>query len=114
VLMLIIPAEVIAMRWRHMFYLTGLPGWMRFGYSPGWGGLPPGAAYLMQTGQYGDFASWISSQAPWPRPWGWGPWGWAPPSREEELRLLEAQARALEAQLKAIKERLEELTREEK
>jgi len=20
--------------WRHMFYATGLPGWMRFGYTP--------------------------------------------------------------------------------
>ncbi|MGY4706186.1 DUF5320 domain-containing protein [Candidatus Bipolaricaulota sp. J31] len=102
------------MRWRHMFYLTGLPGWMRFGYSPGWGGIPPGAAYLMQSGQYQDFLSWLSSQGTWFRPWGWGPWGWAPPSREQELAWLEAQARALEAQLKAIKDRLEELSKEEK
>lgn len=97
------------MRWRHMFYLTGLPGWMRFGYSPGWGRLPPGAAYLMQTGQYWDFAPWLASQGAWPRPW-----GWVPPSREEELSFLEAQARALEAQLKAIRERLDELTKEDK
>jgi hypothetical protein len=34
------------MRWRRMFYLTGLPGWLRFGFSPGWRALPPGAAYL--------------------------------------------------------------------
>ena len=39
-----------------MYYLTGVPGWMRFGYSPGWvgrspTGLPPTAQYLMQTGQ---------------------------------------------------------------
>jgi len=101
------------MRWRHMFYLTGLPGWMRFGYSPGWGGLPPGAAYLLGTGQYGNFASWLSQQGVWPRPWAWGPWGWIPPSREEELSWLEAQARALEAQLRAIKERLEELSKGE-
>ena len=45
---------------------------------------------------------------------GLGAVGLGPPSREEELRLLESQARALEAQLKAIKERLEELTKEEK
>ena len=36
---------------RNMYYLTGLPGWMRFGYSPGWGGMPPGATYLT-TGQW--------------------------------------------------------------
>lgn len=39
-----------------MYRLTGLPRWMRFGYSPGWlgrspTGLPPTAQYLMQTGQ---------------------------------------------------------------
>jgi len=39
-----------------MYYYTGLPGWMRFGYSPEWvgrspTGLPPTAQYLMQTGQ---------------------------------------------------------------
>lgn len=43
-------------RRRNMYYLTGVPGWMRFGYSPGWAGrsptgLPPTAQYLMQTGQ---------------------------------------------------------------
>ena len=43
-------------RRRNMYRLTGLPGWMRFGYSPGWvgrdpTGLPPTAQYLMQTGQ---------------------------------------------------------------
>jgi len=36
-------------RHRYMFYMTGLPGWMRFGFSPGWGGLPPMAQYLQQT-----------------------------------------------------------------
>ncbi len=41
---------------RYMYYLTGLPGWMRFGFSPGWlgrspTGLGPAASYLM-TGQW--------------------------------------------------------------
>ncbi len=40
------------MRNRNMYYMTGLPGWMRFGYSPGWvgrspSGLGPCAEYLM-------------------------------------------------------------------
>ncbi len=42
-------------RRRNMYYITGMPGWMRFGYSPGWVGrspteLPPTAQYL-QMGQ---------------------------------------------------------------
>ena len=41
---------------RNMYYLTGLPGWMRFGFSPGWigrspTGLGPAASYLM-SGQW--------------------------------------------------------------
>ncbi len=40
---------------RNMYYATGLPGWVRFGYSPGWGGLPPAAQYLQNTGQTGAF-----------------------------------------------------------
>ncbi len=44
------------MRHRNMYYMTGLPGWMRFGFSPGWvgrspTGLGPCASYLM-TGQW--------------------------------------------------------------
>ncbi|MDI9585909.1 MAG: hypothetical protein QM473_16920 [Acidobacteriota bacterium] len=35
------------MRNRNMYYATGMPGWMRFGYSPGWGGMPPCAPYFM-------------------------------------------------------------------
>ncbi|MHC1635553.1 MAG: DUF5320 domain-containing protein [Candidatus Methanospirareceae archaeon] len=43
-------------RRRNMYYLTGLPGWLRFGFSPGWvgrspTGLPPTPQYLTQTGQ---------------------------------------------------------------
>jgi len=38
-------------RHRYMYYATGLPGWMRFGFSPGWvgqspTGMGPGATYL--------------------------------------------------------------------
>ena len=44
------------MRRRNMYYATGQPGWMRFGYSPGWsggrgGGFGPCAQYLL-TGQW--------------------------------------------------------------
>lgn len=98
--MLIIVVEVIGMRWRHMFYLTGLPGWLRFGFSPGWGTLPPGAAYLLSRGWY-------------PAPWaGWSPWPGYPWTKEAEIQWLSAQAEALEEELRAIKERLDELTKE--
>ncbi len=29
--------------WRHMYYATGLPGWVRFGAPPVWGAPPVGA-----------------------------------------------------------------------
>ena len=93
--------------YRNMFYMTGLPGWMRFGYSPGWGGMPPGAQYLQSTGQLGQFMGWMgypaSTGGTWPA------YGAAPLSREQELQSLKAQKEALERQLDALAKRLEEL-----
>ena len=105
----IMDREVILMRWRNMYYATGLPGWMRFGYSPGWGGMPPGAAYLAQTGQVPAFSSWWAQQAPSTYPWSPGPWGMARPSREDEVAFLSSRAQALEGKLAQIKARLDEL-----
>jgi hypothetical protein len=83
------------MRHRWMYYATGLPGWMRFGYSPGWvgrspTGLGPCATYLT-TGQ-------------WPMP--------ATPYPTDELSMLKSQAELLRSQLEAITKRLEELEKE--
>lgn len=105
---------------RWMYYATGLPGWMRFGFSPGWlgrsaTGLGPAAEYLM-TGQ-------------WPTPqmaaaWGAGPWATGAPAAgtmpygtpvsgtmapEQELAMLRSQAEALKGQLDQIANRIEEL-----
>jgi len=95
---------------RNMYYATGLPGWMRFGYSPGWGGLPPGAQYLQQTGQTGQFADWLGApagvQGGWPMP------GMVPQSEEQELATLNIQKEALEQQMEALTKRLEELEKE--
>ncbi|GEM_PF-284629 len=92
---------------RNMYYATGLPGWMRFGYSPGWGGLPPGAQYLQQTGQTGQFADWLGvpagMQGGWPMP---------AQSTEQQLEALNSQKEALEQQLEALTKRLEELEKE--
>ncbi|MBM4464132.1 MAG: hypothetical protein FJ014_00955 [Chloroflexi bacterium] len=100
-------------RHRWWYYATGLPGWMRFGYSPGWlgrssTGLGPCAEYLM-TGQ-------------WPTPqmataWEAGPWAYGAPApgpmpRQQELQMLRDHAEALKAQLDQISARIEELEKE--
>ncbi len=91
------------MRYRWMYYATGMPGWMRFGFSPGWvgrspTGLPPAAQYLMQTGQVQQF---LGSQMPFYQ-------GMAL-SKDQEISMLENQAKLIEQQLEQIKKRLEEL-----
>lgn len=87
---------------RNMYYLIGLPGWTRFGYSPVWlgrspSGLGPAAQYLL-TGQWPtpQMATWWSQQR-----------GAVSPSNE--LQLLQTQAEQLRTQLKAIQQRIEEL-----
>ena len=101
-------------RRRNMFYLTGLPGWMRFGYSPGWigrspTGLPPGAQYLMQTGQMPQFASWMQQQTPIAPVAAAAPIEMPTMPKEQEIAMLESQAQMLGGQLEQIKKRLEEL-----
>lgn len=99
------------MRHRWMYYATGLPGWMRFGYSPGWvgrspTGLGPCATYLT-TGEWP-----IPAAAP---PWGGWPWmGFQPPvaAPEDELTALRTQAQWLQSQLEAISKRIDELEKE--
>ena len=92
---------------RNMYYMTGLPGWMRFGYSPGWqgrsaSGLGPAAEYLT-TGR-------------WPTPqmeqaWQAGPGGFAP-APEQELDSLKRQADMLSQQLENVRKRIDELEKE--
>jgi hypothetical protein len=101
-------------RWRNMYYLTGLPGWMRFGFSPGWigrspTGLPPAAQYLTQTGQMPQFGSWIQQQAPAVAPV--ASMGMPAMPKEQEITMLESQAKMLGDQLEQIKKRLKELSK---
>ena len=101
-------------RRRNMYYLTGLPGWMRFGYSPGWvgqspTGLPPGAQYLMQTGQMPQFASWMQQPTPVAPAPTTPPIGVPAMPKEQEIAMLESQAKMLGDQLEQLKRRLEEL-----
>jgi hypothetical protein len=104
-------------RHRNMYYLTGLPGWMRFGYSPGWGDMPPGAQYIM-TGhwptpqadaywramqdmnyqQFGDaaFSERYEPMSPYL-------------SKEMQIQALQNQAEFFKTQLSQILARIEEL-----
>ncbi|MCL6520610.1 MAG: DUF5320 domain-containing protein [Armatimonadetes bacterium] len=96
------------MRYRNMYYLTGLPGWMRFGYSPGWvgrsaTGLGPCAEYLI-TGRWPTFQAAPMAQAGAPTGWP----GFEPQTRLEFLR---KQAEILEQQLATIKSQIENLER---
>ncbi|HID87766.1 MAG TPA: hypothetical protein EYP55_10380 [Anaerolineae bacterium] len=102
-------------RHRWMYYMTGLPGWMRFGFSPGWlgrspTGLGPCAEYLM-TGQWPTpqmAAAWqVGPWMGWAAPWGYPAPGTIPP--EQEIQMLKSQAEALKAQLDRISARLAEL-----
>jgi len=69
--------------YRWWFRLTGLPGWMRFGF----------------------YSPWMYTRGPAPP--------YAEPSLppEEELRMLEEEKQMLEDQLEEIKARIEELKR---
>lgn len=107
------------MRHRNMYYMTGLPGWMRFGYSPGWAGrsasgLGPGAEFMM-TGQWPTpqmQAAWQTMQTGAAPPMGgFGPMmggldpamGMAP---EQQLEMLRSQAQMLEQQLEALRQQI--------
>ncbi|RZN42172.1 MAG: hypothetical protein EF813_01935 [Methanosarcinales archaeon] len=89
---------------RNMYYATGMPGWMRLGYSPGWvgrtpSGLPPTAQY-MQTGM----------QTPQPQATTAGMQTGMPAiPAEQEVPILESQVAILTGQLEQIKKRIDEL-----
>ncbi len=120
-------------RHRWMYKMTGLPGWIRFGFSPGWAdrsptGLPPAAQWIMQTGQMDDFLSYLQTAQPVPPAQPPGtvpppqPPGTAPPPQpptqtipgmmmppEQEKQILEQQLKFLEEQIKNVRKRLAEL-----
>jgi hypothetical protein len=98
-------------RWRRMYYLTGMPGWIRFGYSPGWvgrspTGLSPTAEWIMSSGLMPQYLQYLSTGATQPAATPFTPTG-APLTKEQEVQMLEQQAKAIEAQLEATRRRLE-------
>jgi hypothetical protein len=113
-------------RHRRMYYLTGVPGWIRFGYSPGWmgrspTGLPPTAQWIMQSGLMPQYLSYLQATAPVAPPTAVPPILGPPTAattpfaaalpKEQERQMLEQQVNALEAQLDAIRKRLEALSK---
>lgn len=103
-------------RHRWMYYATGLPGWMRFGFSPGWWGrsptgLGPCATYLMtgawgtpQAQAYWDAVASGAAPAAWP---GFVPTGAVAP--EDELGFLKQHAEMLTRQIDMVNKRISEL-----
>ncbi|MEA2070028.1 MAG: hypothetical protein U9O98_01920 [Asgard group archaeon] len=55
-------------RHRRMYELTGLPGWIRFGSSPGFSGggrgMGPCGQYLQETGQMDEFVEKLTKDNP--------------------------------------------------
>ena len=118
------------MRHRNMYYLTGLPGWMRFGYSPGWvgrspTGMPPGAQYLM-TGRWPNpqmAATWQAmqmgqmpmSEMGYPTPPMAGAGGY-PMAQAAAVQLpgLQQQAQMLQQQLEQINAEIQRLQQSER
>ena len=103
-------------RYRWMYNATGMPGWMRFGFSPGWigrspTGLGPCATYMM-TGKWPTPPGFSPPQAPMtddnrPAP------GFFPSfTKDQELDFLEEQSKMLSAQLENIRKRIDELKSE--
>ena len=107
-------------RHRNMYYLTGLPGWIRFGYSPGWvgrspSGLPPTAQWILQSGMLPQYQQYLQSNMPYAPTAPVTPFSSTMPygpglTQDQEKQMLEQQMKALETQLEAIKKRLEELS----
>jgi len=117
------------MRNRNMYYLTGLPGWMRFGYSPGWVGrsptaMPPGAQYLM-TGQWPTPQMQMAWQGMQAGQMPVGPMGYQAPvmgmpyqfpmagdpqqAGQQQLQMLQQQAQMLQQQLEQINAEIQQL-----
>ena len=77
---------------RWMYRATGLPGWQRLGYSPGWvGETPSGLPPYLQGYPYAPNAL---RTGVWP----------AAPTKEDEIRALKEQKEAIEKRLKELEE----------
>lgn len=101
------------MRRRNMYYATGLPGWMRFGYSPGWVGRSPSGlgpcAQFLRTGQWPNPAmadAWQGMGAGAAASW---PGAGFQPGPQQQLAMLQMQANLLQQQLQAVRDQIASL-----
>ncbi|MDH7602900.1 MAG: DUF5320 domain-containing protein [Armatimonadota bacterium] len=100
------------MRRRNMYYLTGLPGFVRFGYSPGWlgrspSGLGPCAQFLL-TGQWPLAQGMLGAGL-----WSGGAAAWPGIDPKARLEFLKSQAELLEQRLKALRDQIASLEEKE-
>ena len=101
-------------RHRNMYNLTGIPGWVRFGESPGYSGgragLGPCAAYLQKTGQMPDFIQDLYQENPEVSAyWSRFPVAEAPLGKDERKQLLVDRMKQLEEEISDIKRKIKEL-----
>ncbi len=105
-----------------MFELTGLPGWMRFGYSPGWAGRSPSGmgpcAEYLRSGTWPTAAmndAWTQGRVPYPPvpgfpmagfPTPYDPWEASALTPDQELAFLREEARELQDELAMVEERI--------
>ena len=112
-------------RHRNMYNLTGLPGWIRFGFSPGWSGrsptgLPPTAQWILQSGQLPQYMQHLQRNMPAiastdPSSNVQTTDVFTPSySKEQEKQMLEQQIKILKDQLDGITNRLKELEQDTK
>jgi hypothetical protein len=98
-----------------MYYMTGLPGWMRFGYSPGWAGrsasgFGPCAEYMM-TGQWPTPQMQMAMQG-YPMAAMGYPGMMAPDAeamKQQQLAMLQQQAEFIEYQLEQVNAQIAQL-----
>ena len=99
-------------RHRNMFELTGTPGWIRFGSSPGFAGggagRGPCAEYLEKTGQLDEFVKDFIAKNPAGENWinTYSQFTKANPDFEKDR--LNSRIKMLEDELKELKKQLKE------
>ncbi|MFX1251362.1 MAG: DUF5320 domain-containing protein [Promethearchaeota archaeon] len=108
-------------RYRWLYNRTELPGWLRFGFSPGIKDrnpqrLPPMAQWLQQSGLMKQYLEWLQKQGIQPvfywDPTQQPPISQPPMSKEQEKEFLEQQSKILQTQLEDLKKRLNEIVNE--
>lgn len=98
---------------RNMYELTGVPGWIRFGQSPGFAGggrgMGPCATYLQRTGQMDKFLEDYTAGNPSAKYWQQAFQNFNEDNTEFEKEMVTNRIDDLEAELKELKQKLKQL-----